>query len=323
MNGVVVLSGRLAVLFVLPVALLVACGSNSSSSSSASKTTTTAVGVTVSGAFGATPTLTVPATAAPDKLTQQTITQGKGAAVGKGDTLVASYLGETWAPKSGKPNVFDSSFSRGAPAAFVIGVGQVIPGWDNSLVGEKLGSRVLLTVPPADGYGTAGQPSANITGTDTLVFVVDLLATYKPDASAAGTVVNGLPTTGLPQIVNVPGKEPTITSVAGVNIPTQPTSTLLVTGSGAKIDATKTLVLQLVQTDLATGKDTQKTWGQAPQTVAAQDVLGVADKLTGQNIGSRAVVLIPASAATAATSTAAAQPAIPAEVLIIDVVGQF
>ena len=82
-------------------------------------------------------------------------------------------------------------------------------------------------------------------------------------------------------------------------------------------------MLQLVQTDLATGKNTQSSWGKAPQTVQAQSVLGVADKLAGQRIGSRALVLLPPTAATPASQTQPAQPAAPASVLIIDVVGQF
>lgn len=308
------------------VVILTACGSGSSSggsSSSAAGTSATSVGVKIKGAVGAKPTLTVPDTAAPRTLTQQTLVEGKGATVAKGDTLVANYLGQTWAPKNNEPNVFDSSFSRGAPAAFVIGVGQVIPGWDKTLVGKKLGSRVLMTVPPADGYGSAGQSSAGISGTDTLIFVVDLIGTYKPDATAPGTVVSGVNYAGLPKITNVAGQKPTIISTAGVKVPKVPTSTLLVAGKGAKINAAKTLVLQLVQTDLATNKNTHATWGEAPQTVAAQSVLGIASKLTGQNIGSRAIVTLPAAAATPATSTAAAQPATPPEVLIIDVVGQF
>jgi peptidylprolyl isomerase len=318
-------SRRYAALLILPALIVTACSSAShaSSSPSAAAGIKSTVGVTVSGAFDSTPTVVVPDSAAPATLTQQVIKQGAGAVVAKGDTLVANYVGQTWAPKSGKVNVFDSSFSRGAPAAFVIGTGQVIPGWDKTLVGKTLGSRVLLTIPPADGYGSGGQSSANISGTDTLVFVVDLIATYGPNASAPGTAVANIPTAGLPQITNVPGKEPTITGTTGVKAPTAPVSTLLVKGSGAAIDSSKTLVVQVVETDIATGKQTQATWGQAPQTVAGSEVLSVADKLTGQNVGSRALVLIPATPAIAATASAAAQPAAPAEVLIIDVVGQF
>jgi peptidylprolyl isomerase len=332
---------RLLACLLLPIVLLAGCssGSGSGSSPTASSgdgspgvsspaaspavTTTTTVGVTVAGAFAATPKITVPATPAPTALTQQTLIQGFGAQVAKGDTLIADYVGQTWAPKSGKVNVFDSSYSRGSPAAFVIGVGAVIPGWDSTLVGKHLGSRVLLTLPPVDGYGPSGQSSANISGTDTLVFVVDLIAAYKPNASAPGTAVSKLPTTDFPKITNVVGKEPTILSTAGVKVPANPTSTLLVTGSGTKIDSSKTLVLQLVEAELANGQLIQASWGQAPQTVAAQSVLQVADKLTGQNVGSRVLVLLPATAAVAANGSQPSQAASPPEILIIDVVGQF
>ena len=69
--------------------------------------------------------------------------------------------------------MFDSSWTRKSPATFAIGTGNVIPGWDKGLVGKKVGSRVLLVVPPADGYGAQGQ--GQIPANATLVFVVDIL----------------------------------------------------------------------------------------------------------------------------------------------------
>jgi peptidylprolyl isomerase len=320
---------RFAAWLVVAALVLAACSSTSTSHSSpgsgspATGSANTAVGVKVTGGFDATPRLSIPAKSAPGTLTQQTLIRGAGPKVASGDTLIANYVGQTWAPKDGKPNVFDSSFKRGSPAAFVIGAGAVIPGWDKTLVGKKIGSEVLLTIPPADGYGAKGQPSAGIRGTDTLVFVVDLVADYSPNASAPGTAVTDLPRSGLPKITNLPGEQPRITSTAGVKPPTKPASTLLVAGRGPKIDTAKTLVLQLVQTDLATGRHTQATWGKAPQEVSAQSVLSVADKLAGQRIGSRALVLLPPTQERPATATQAAQPAAPASVLIIDVVGQY
>ncbi|MDP9118074.1 MAG: FKBP-type peptidyl-prolyl cis-trans isomerase [Actinomycetota bacterium] len=316
---------------VAAILALGACsGSKKARSSSAPATsgsiasaTTTAQGVQVTGGFGTKPSLVVPTSAAPAALTQQTITQGAGAAIVAKDTVIVNYVGQTWAQKNGAPNVFDSSFTRGTPAAFVIGANAVIPGWDKTLVGKQVGSRVVLTIPPADGYGATGQSSANIGPTDTLVFVIDLVADYKPDASAPGTIEPNLPATGLPKFTNVPGQKPVISSTTGVKVPAQPTSTLVVLGSGAKIDSAKTLLLQIVQTDIATGKTSQATWGVGPQAVPASSVLGLADKLTGKTIGSRAVVLTPPHAATPATATAAARSAIPAEILIVDVIGQF
>jgi peptidylprolyl isomerase len=321
-------SRRFAALIVVVAALttaVTACSSASGGTSSGSQSpqhrapaADASSGVTVTGDFGSTPTVTIPDTQAPAKLTEQTLVQGKGGAVAAGDTLVANYVGETWANKK----VFDSSFSRGEPAGFVIGKGRVIPGWDKALVGQKLGSRVLLTIPPADGYGASGNSQAGISGTDTLVFVVDLVAVYSPDASAPGTPAGPLPA-GWPKVSSTPAKEPTITSVAGVKAPTKPVSKLLVEGTGDKIDPSKTLVLQLVQTDLATGKKTQATWGQAPQVVGGSSVLSLASALSGQRIGSRAVILLPETPATPASGSSPAQPASPAAVLVIDVVGQF
>jgi peptidylprolyl isomerase len=75
---------------------------------------------------------------------------------------------------------FDSSWSRSSPFAFNIGAGQVVKGWDQGLVGKTVGSRVMLVIPPAYGYGSAGASQAGISGTDTLVFVVDIIGTFKP-----------------------------------------------------------------------------------------------------------------------------------------------
>jgi peptidylprolyl isomerase len=133
---------------------------------------------TVTAAPGKAPSVKVPATAPPAKLTVKTLAQGSGPKVAKGDYVVVQYTGVIW--KTGK--VFDSSWSRSAPFAFSIGKGQVVKGWDNGLVGQAVGSRVMLSIPPADGYGKAGVSSGTvkIAGTDTLVFVVDILGTYTP-----------------------------------------------------------------------------------------------------------------------------------------------
>ena len=94
-----------------------------------------------------------------------------GDAVKKGQTITVNYLGQVY--DAAQP--FDESYSK-TPASFAIGVGQVVPGWDKTLVGAKVGSRMILAIPPAEGYGDAGNEQAGIKGTDTLYFVVDILA---------------------------------------------------------------------------------------------------------------------------------------------------
>ena len=124
------------------------------------------------GAAGKGPTITIPSTAAPKTLQVKTLIKGTGPVVKKGQYLVVQYTGVNYRTKK----VFDSSWSRSAPFATVIGEGQVIPGWDTGLVGQTVGSRVLLVVPPADGYGKTGSSAAGIKGTDTLVFAVDIIS---------------------------------------------------------------------------------------------------------------------------------------------------
>jgi len=124
------------------------------------------------GAPGKGPTITIPKTAAPTKLQVKALIKGTGPVVKKGNYLVVQYTGVNY--RTGK--VFDSSWSRSEPWATQIGEGQVIAGWDTGLVGQTVGSRVLLVVPPADGYGKTGSSSAGIKGTDTLVFAIDILS---------------------------------------------------------------------------------------------------------------------------------------------------
>ena len=119
------------------------------------------------------PTITIPAKVTPSKTLQvKTLIKGTGATVTKGQNLVVQYTGVNY--RTGK--VFDSSWARNSPYTVVIGAGQVIKGWDTGLVGQTVGSRVLLVIPPADGYGKTGASTAGIKGTDTLVFVVEILA---------------------------------------------------------------------------------------------------------------------------------------------------
>jgi FKBP-type peptidyl-prolyl cis-trans isomerase len=127
---------------------------------------------TVALAADGKPTITIPSgVAAPTTLVAQPLIKGSGPAVQAGQTITVQYTGVIW--DTGKQ--FDSSWDRGQTTDFAIGKGQVIAGWDEGLVGQTVGSQVLLVVPPDKGYGSQGQSSAGIKGTDTLVFVVDIL----------------------------------------------------------------------------------------------------------------------------------------------------
>ena len=130
---------------------------------------------TVSAKSGTAPTLGFPSSTPPSALVTKTLVKGSGPKVAKGDYVIAQYIGYIWRTKK----TFGSSWSSGSPFGFVIGASpeQVIPGWDKGLVGQTAGSRVMLSIPPAQGYGKSGASQAGIKGNDTLVFVVDIIDT--------------------------------------------------------------------------------------------------------------------------------------------------
>jgi peptidylprolyl isomerase len=126
---------------------------------------------TVITAPGKAPVVTIPSSAPSKTLQVKALIKGAGPKVAAGQDLLVQYTGLNWRTKK----TFDSSWTRGQPFSVQIGAGQVIKGWDTGLVGQTVGSRVLLVIPPADGYGKTGQATAGIKGTDTLVFVVDII----------------------------------------------------------------------------------------------------------------------------------------------------
>jgi peptidylprolyl isomerase len=107
------------------------------------------------------------------KLRVGVLRSGTGATVAKGQTIAVNYLGSVYKAKA----PFDESFSK-QPVGFVIGENQVIPGWDKALVGQKVGSEVILQIPPADGYADQPPQGSGIPKNATLYFVVDILGAF-------------------------------------------------------------------------------------------------------------------------------------------------
>lgn len=101
-------------------------------------------------------------------LVSQTLIQGTGATVQQGDTLDVMYSG--WLTDGTQ---FDSNWSSGASTQLTMSEDSVIKGFMQGLVGQKVGSQVLLIIPPDLGYGSTAQGS--IPANSTLIFVVDIL----------------------------------------------------------------------------------------------------------------------------------------------------
>lgn len=270
----------------------------------------------VTGSYGDKPKIKVTKGVKPSKkLTSTVLSKGDGPKVAKGDLLVADYLGSIY--RSGK--VFDNSYDRKAPAAFPIGVGKVVTGWDKTLVGVRVGSRVLMVLPPKFGYGAQGNSQAGIKGTDSLIFVVDVIASYGAhQTTAAPTPVTGLPK-DLPTVTGDWGTEPKITVPKGSTPPKKPTVTVLAKGAGKTIAKGHLIVLQYTAVNWA-GKELSKTWGtQGPQGIAvgaagAEPGTNPFDLLIGTPAGSRVLMTLPAQSGTDASKESVA--------VVIDVLGQ-
>jgi peptidylprolyl isomerase len=268
--------------------LLTACGGGDSASGSAAEDSFPKV----SGSYGDKPKITVPAGLKPSAKTESTVLEeGEGHPVAEGDLLVADYLGATF--RGAK--TFDNSYDRGNPGAFTLSGGQggVIPGWVKALAGKKAGSRVLMVIPPKDGYGPQGNPEAGIKGTDSLVFVVDIIAAYDSKTP----LPKSTPATDLPSArPQVKGeRNPTVTVPTGLEPPAEPVTLILSKGSGPKVVNDKMAIVQFTAVDW-TGKPLGSSWQTGPQgfPIGVEGRPSPFDLLNDVPVGSRVLLELPA-----------------------------
>jgi peptidylprolyl isomerase len=182
---------RAAVISLVPVLVLAACGGGGKDKSTASTAAAPAATATApatgtapappAGAqqLGHKPKVVLPTGALPSKLVVKDLVVGTGATAKAGDTVSVHYVGVSMVSRK----QFDASWDRHEPFTFQLGAGMVIPAWDQGVVGMKVNGRRELIVPPDLGYGAQGQPPA-IAPNDTLVFVIDLLRVQSGSAGA-------------------------------------------------------------------------------------------------------------------------------------------
>jgi peptidylprolyl isomerase len=272
---------RIAALLVPVTLLLGACSGGSGSGGSA------AALPTVSGAYGEKPTLTFPSGKPSKTLEKKVLSEGAGTPIEKGDLMVADYLGQVY---NGK--IFDQSFDRDRPISTPVGLGKVIAGWDEGLVGVKAGSRVLLVVPPDKGY-KGSAPSADIKADDTLVFVIDVLQRYGETASGDPKAARQQVSTAGVKVGGELGSRPTVSVPKGTPVPTKMRAIVLARGSGKPVTG-GVVVIQFAPVNWD-NKQLTSTWAStSPAAVPLGDKSKTPfDTLIGLPIGSRVLVLVP------------------------------
>lgn len=133
-----------------------------------------ALSLTACGGGGEGSTTSVPQFGNPAALTKTDITVGTGAEAVNGKTLTVNYTGWLYNPAKTdlKGSQFDTSVGK-SPYSFKLGAGTVIAGWDQGVVGMKVGGKRTLVIPASLGYGASGN--GPIPGNAGLVFEVELL----------------------------------------------------------------------------------------------------------------------------------------------------
>jgi FKBP-type peptidyl-prolyl cis-trans isomerase len=286
----------LAIIAVFLLAGLAVAGCSSakpaaSSSSSASANPKANSSVTVSGNFGATPKVGIPKLAADSKLFVKTEISGTGATVTKADAMAANFVLYFWDGTSSslKANTFTENPT-------MIG-GTMLPGLQAALIGKKIGSRVLAVVPPADGYGTAGDSQLGISATTTLVFVIDLIKAYPQTATATGPAVSD-GGGSLPKVTAHAGGAPTIT-IPSSSPPSGLVTKTLIRGTGPKVAKGQYIITQYTGYIWRTKKVFDSSWtdgspfGFVLDANPEQVIAGWDAGLVGQTVGSRVMLVVP------------------------------
>ncbi|MEU5715126.1 FKBP-type peptidyl-prolyl cis-trans isomerase [Streptomyces sp. NPDC020403] len=281
---------RLAGLLVVPLLLLsaAACGDDKASDSASS--TNGAPAITAGEKFGEKPTLAKGEGDPPKELKTDVISEGDGAKLKNGDAIQVNYLGQSW--DSTKP--FDNSFDRGQPFGLILGTGMVIQGWDKGLVGQKVGSRVQLVIPPELGYGEQGQ-GQDIKPNATLVFVVDVVSGTPVPKSPKGTAV-AQDNIDLPKVGdNTDGKAPKVT-IPKSDPPKKLVSNYVIESDGEAVKESDTVVVNYEAYLWKGAKKFDSTYdtGKVASFPLAQiTVKGLKAGLVGKKVGSRVLLVMP------------------------------
>jgi peptidylprolyl isomerase len=250
------------------------------------------VGVEVSGPYGSQPKVSIPAAAPEGKLVIDTPIDGKGPVLRKGDLVIADYVGYTWNAKSNR--LLASSYTGGHPGAFPRGA--LVPGLEKALDGQRVGTRVLTVVPPKEGYGPKGYPTLRIAGSDSLVYVLDVVGRYPKTDTARGTP-RSQRDPRLPQVAaGRPGQPPTV-KIPRAAPPRKLLARTLIEGSGQPVRGGQVVALQYTGVLWRDGKVFDSSWraGRVYATTIGrgQVVKGLDEGVVGQKVGSRVLLVVP------------------------------
>ncbi|MGY0022748.1 FKBP-type peptidyl-prolyl cis-trans isomerase [Streptomyces sp. cg35] len=330
---------RLAALLIVPALALTAtaCGSDdgkkdatdkAESSSAAPKAADVPKAVDtadpmpeVSGAVGKKATIKLPKGDPSGKFVVHTLSEGSGAEVKKNDLVSMNFTGKLW--KGGKDLGTTYGAQGGGDQMVTAGGEGQLPAFAQSVLGQKEGSRVLVVAPPAAGFGSQGNPQVGISGSDTLVFAMDIGKVVRDSAAKQSAIPSDLPQ------INADQPAPAKISVPKNDPPKDLVDKVLIQGKGAEVKSGQTVSMQYSGAawkpnegkDKAELFDSSYNTGQPFQTVIGkgQVIKGWDTGIVGKHIGDRVLLVIPADQAYGKQAKGKTLPANSTLVFVVDI----
>jgi peptidylprolyl isomerase len=267
---------------------LSACSSTPSATSTATPVAgqqTNLDGITVTGAALVAPKVEFATPFVIDKTQSKVLIEGSGAVLTADSRIDAEYYALIGRDGSEFANSYkDKNPLEGSSLQ------DTIVGFRTGLVGQKVGSRVLIAIAGVDGYDSnGGNSSAGINVGDTLIFVVDILDASRTEAS--GTVIT--PPAGLPTVTGDGATKPTVTIPAGQAAPTTTVSQTLIEGNGAKVVASDYLRTRWVAYSWKTGDRIDDQFDTFAEGALSGSITGWQQGLVGKTVGSRVLLVLP------------------------------
>ncbi|MET9804409.1 FKBP-type peptidyl-prolyl cis-trans isomerase [Streptomyces sp. NPDC006368] len=328
---------RLAALLIVPALLLTACGGEDDKKDDASPSPSATQSPSrppvpkpvasaspmpeVSGDKGKKAAITLPKGEPGKSFVVNTLTPGTGAVVKKDDLVVADFTAKVW---KGNKDIGSSYDQGGVPQVITASSKTIIPAFADAVTGQKVGSRVLVVAPPAAAFGPSGNPQIGVSGTDTLVFVLDIESIMPKKAEGRQKEIPA----DLPQI-DASKNAPATIKIPKNDPPTTLVSDVLIEGDGAAVKNGQRVYMQYtgaawkINEGKSQAKNFDSSWnaGKPFDTVIGQgQVIQGWDKgLVGKKVGSRVLLVIPPAQAYADQDKGPDLPANSTLVFVVDI----
>ncbi|MDY5584571.1 MAG: FKBP-type peptidyl-prolyl cis-trans isomerase [Arcanobacterium sp.] len=252
-----------------------------------------------------------PQLAPPKDLLVQVIEEGTGDEITSTDFVIANYTGQVW----GEDTPFDSSYTRKQPTGFSLE--GVILGWTQGLTGQKVGTKLILSVPADLGYGpTGGQPNAGIGEDDVIAFYIEIVDAYGKSEAGSADATPEADLAALPvEIGGELGQPVTLLVKPDQPEPTESQTIVIARGKGEPVaDGDSTVFIQYMMS-YWDNSGSETTYGRTGPAAIKISQMPFFEGLKGLPIGSRVLITSPASKSGDEVTS-------PAYAVVLDILGQ-